>query len=339
MRETAVRAALGANGMQLLWARLTESLLLAAAGCVAGIVLAFAGVRLLMTLAPPNVPRLDQVQVNWLVLAFAAALSGFSAMLFGTLPALRSLRVPPQEALQAGSARTVSTRHAGRTRSLLVAVEVACTVVLLIVTSLALRSFSRLLRQDRGFDSSHVIAAQVDLFAPQYGDKVPGIAAVKLAFAGRTLAALGALPAVQSVAVTSAMPLTGETWVDDLERPDHPVPEAEKPLINVRWVNPDYLATMRIPLVAGRNILPSDRGNRYVALISERAAREGFPGENPIGRTIKGIIPDDEHPITVTGVVADTRINGLKDAAAIGLYALLDVDAVDSDFSGAQFAE
>jgi predicted permease len=312
MRETAVRAALGANGMQLVMARLTESLVLAAVGGLAGVALAFAGVRLLLALVPANVPRLDEVQVNWLVLLFAAGLSTFSAIVFGILPALRSLRVPPQAALQARAANTREGRH---TRSLLVAAEVACTVVLLVVTGLVLRSFSRLLRQDRGFDSSHVTAAQVDLFSSQYGDKLPNFKAVKLAFTDRSLGALAGLPGVQSVAVTSAMPLTGETWVDELVRPDHSVPQAQRPLINVRWVNSDYLATMQIPLVAGRNLSPADRADPYVALISERTAREGFPGENSVGRKMEGIVPDDNHPITVIGVVADTRINGLKDSA------------------------
>lgn len=256
MRETAVRAAPGANGMQLVMARLTESLVLAAVGGVAGMALAFAGVRLLLSLVPANVPRLEEVQVNWLVLLFAAGLSTSSAILFGILPALRSLRVPPQSVLQSNSSRTANTREGRRTRSLLVAAEVACTVVLLIVTALVLRSFSRLLRQDRGFDSSHVTAAQVDLFAPQYGDHVPHIKAVKLAFADRALAALAQLPGVRSAAITSVMPLTGETWVDELGRPDHPVPPAQKPPINVRWVNADYLATMQIPLLKGRNHPP-----------------------------------------------------------------------------------
>ena len=315
MRETAVRAALGANRMQLVMARLTESLVLAAAGGLAGIGLAFAGVRLLLTLVPAGVPRLDEVQVNWQVLLFAAGLSTFSAVLFGILPALRSLRVPPQAVLQANSARAANSREGRHTRSLLVAAEVAGTVVLLIVTGLLLRSFSRLLRQDRGFDSSNVTAAQVDLFASQYGDKLPNIKALKLAFVDRTLAALAGLPGVQSVAVTSAMPLTGETWVDELVRPDHPVPQAERPLINVRWVNSEYLATMQIPLLAGRNLSPADRADPYVALISAKTARDGFPGEDPVGRTIDGIVPDDNHPIRVIGVVADTRINGLKDSA------------------------
>jgi predicted permease len=122
---------------------------------------------------------------------------------------------------------------------------------------------------------------------------------------------------VQSVAITSAVPLTGETWVDDLTRPDHPVPEAQQPLINVRWIDQNYLATMQIPLVAGRNLALADRANPYVALISERTAREGFPGENPIGRKIASIVPDDQHAVNVVGVVADTRINGLKDTAAM----------------------
>jgi predicted permease len=291
--------------------------LLALAGGVAGVALALAGVRLLLVLVPSNVPRLNEVSVSLPVLLFATALSITAALAFGILPALRSLDVHPQAALQANSSRTVSSREGRRTRSILVAGQVACTVVLLIVTSLVLRSFSRLLRQDRGFDSSHVTLANVDLFAPQFSDKVPGVKAVKLAFTDRTLAALQQLPGVQSVTVTSAAPLTGETWVDELKRPDHPLPEAQRPLINLRWVNQDYLSTMQIPLVAGRNLTAADRANPYVALISERTAREGFPGENPIGRKISDIVPDDEHSVTVIGVVADTRINGLKDTAAM----------------------
>jgi len=316
-RETAVRAALGASKGQLVMARLAESLVLALAGGAAGVALAFSGVRLLIALAPGNVPRLNEVRVNLPVLLFAAGVSIASALLFGVLPALRSLRVHPQSALQANSSRTANTHEGRRTRSLLVATEVACTVVLLILTSLVLRSFSHLLRQNRGFDSSHVTLAQVDLFAPRYDDALPNVKAVKLAFVDRAQAALAQLPGVQSVAITSAAPLTGETWVDNLTRPDHPVPEAEQPAVNVRWINPGYLATMQIALVAGRNLTPADSANPFVALISERTAHEAFPGENPIGRNIESIVPDDQHPITVVGVVADTRINGLKDTAAM----------------------
>ena len=294
-RETAVRAALGASRGQLVRSRLTESLVLAFAGGAAGTALAFGGVRLLIALAPANIPRLDEVQVSLPVLLFSGGLSIAAAITFGILPALRSLRVAPQAALQANSTRAANTQESRRTRSLMVAAQVACTVVLLIVTSLVLRSLSRLLRQDRGFDSSHVTLAQVDLFAPQYDDPMAQGNAAKLAFADRALAALRQLPGVQSVALTSVAPLTGETWVDNLSRPDHPVPAGQEPPINVRWINPDYLPTMQSPLVAGRNITAADRANPYVALISERTAREGFPGENPIGRKISDIVPDDKH--------------------------------------------
>jgi hypothetical protein len=199
----------------------------------------------------------------------------------------------------------------------MIAVQLACTVVLLIVTSLALRNFSNLMRQNRGFDSNHVTLAQVDLFTPQYDDDGPKGSAARLALADRSLAGLRQLPGVQSVAVTSVAPLTGETWVDNLFRPDHLVPAGRELAINVRWINPDYLPTMHSPLIAGRNFNDTDRVSPYVALISERTAREGFPGENPIGRTIVNLVPDDNHLLTVIGVVADARINGLKDSAAM----------------------
>jgi len=316
-REIAVRAALGASRGQLVRSRLAESLVLAFAGGTAGTALAFGGVRLLIALAPGNIPRLDEVHVSMPVLVFSGVLSIAAAIMFGMLPALRSLHVAPQAALQANSTRAANTQESDRTRSLMVAAQVACTVVLLIVTSLVLRSFSRLLRQDRGFDTSHVTLAQAELFVAQYDKDGPAGNAARLAFTDAALTALAQLPGVQSVGLTSVTPLTGETWVDNLFRPDHPVPAGKEPEINVRWINPEYLPTVQSPLVAGRNITAADRANPYVGLISERTAREGFPGENPIGRKITDLIPDDKHTITVIGVVADARINGLKDNAAM----------------------
>jgi predicted permease len=317
-QETAVRAALGANRGQLVMARLTESLLLGVAGGAAGAGLAFAGVRALMALAPGNIPRADQVTVNGPVLAFAAAVSIAAAVLFGILPALRSLGVAPQAALKTNSTRAGASREGGRTRMLLVAAEVACTLVLLIVTSLVLRSFGRLLNENRGFDASQLTAMQVDLYAQQYSDSNPNVDAVKREFVERTQAALEQLPGVQAVGLTSAMPMTGETWIDGLERPDHPLPDAEVPMVNVRWIDPGYFRTMGISLRKGRIFTNADQKNGDVALISERTARVGFPDTDPVGKTITGIDPNDnKKAITVIGVVADTRINGLKDMASM----------------------
>jgi predicted permease len=316
-RETAVRAALGASKVQLVSSRLTESLVLAFIGGATGAGLAFAGVRLFIAVVPASVPRLDEVRVSMPVLLFAAGVSIVAAISSGILPGLRALRVHPQAALQGNSARTANTQEGNRTRSVMVAMQVACTVVLLIVTALAVRSLSHLMRQDRGFDTSHVTLAQVDLFTPQYRKNGPEGNVVRLALADRVLTALRQLPGVQSVAVTSVTPLTGETWVDNIYRPDHPVPAGKEPMINVRWIDPDYLPTMQSPLVAGRNFTAADRANPYVALISQRTAHEGFPGENPVGHTITNIVPDDPRAVTVIGIVADARINGLKDDAAM----------------------
>jgi len=315
-RETAVRAALGASRSQLVITRLTESFVLAAIGGIAGVGLAFLGVRLLIAAAPANIPRLNDVSVNLPVLLFAVGLSIFTAVLFGVLPALRSLRVNPQAALQSNPARVANTRQGSTTRGLLVAAEVACTVVLLVITGLVLRSFSHVLRQNRGFDSSHVTVAQVDLYSPQYGDSQPNYKAAKTAFIDRALAALAQLPGVQSVAMTSALPFTGETWIDSLDRVDHPLPPGEQPKINVRWVSPGYLPTMRIALLDGRNISDADRSSPNQVLISEQTARVAFPGENPVGHKIRGFGGDDTVK-TIVGVVADARVNGLKDVAAM----------------------
>jgi predicted permease len=316
-RETAVRAALGAGKAQLVTARFTESLVLAAAGGALGAALAFAGVRLLLTLAPSNVPRLNQVHVNAPMLLFAMGLSMVAAVVFGTVPALRSLRVTPLAALQANSLRASNPREGRRTRNGMVAVQVACALVLLLTTALVLRSFAHLLRQNRGFDSSHVTLAQVDLFSPSFDASGVKGDALRTEFADRALTALRRLPGVQSAAITSVAPLTGENWVDNLYRPDHPVRHGTEPAINVRWIDPDYLPTMKVPLLSGRNFTADDRAHPYVVLISEETAREGFSGENPVGHVITNLLPDGSHNLQIVGVVADARINGLKDNAAM----------------------
>lgn len=315
--ETAVRAALGAGKAQLLLSRWMESLVLAIVGGIAGIALAFLGVRLLLLAAPANIPRLNQVQVNLPVLFFAAGVSMLSAMLFGILPALRAVRVHPQAALQSQSSRISATREGKRIRSTLVAAEIACTLVLLIVTALVLRSFSELLHQNRGFDSGHVTLAEVDLFAPQYGDSQPTSASAKVAFIDRALNALRQLPGVTAAGMTSAAPLTGESWIDDVQDPSHPLPKPERPLVNLRFITPGYRAAIGTSLISGRDLDAADRSNPYVALISEKVAQEVFPGQNPIGRKIDGLNPLGDQPLTVIGVLADSHINGLKNTAAM----------------------
>ncbi len=315
-REISVRAALGAGPGRLLWSALIDSLLLALAGGALGIVLSFTGVQMFVAAAPANLPRLNEVHVNWLALLAAAGLSIMTALLFGLLPALRAIHVDPQRAMQSNPTRIANTREGQRTRQLLVAAEVACTVVLLIVTGLLVRSFSQLLTQQRDFDAGHITLAGVNLFNPRYGNSPDdaGAERVRADFIDHAMTDLGRLPGVESVAMTSEMPIAGETWVSSIVRSDHPVPLGQEPDANIRWVSPSYISTLKIPLLEGRDLQASDQNDPTNALISEQAARAAWPGEDPVGKVFE---VGGETTYTVVGVVADARINDLKQTASM----------------------
>jgi predicted permease len=313
-REMAVRVALGAGPARLLWSTLMDSLLLAVAGGALGILLSFTGVRLFVAAAPANLPRLNEVHVSWLALLAAAGLSIVTALLFGLLPALRSIHVDPQRAMQSNPTRVANTREGQRTRHLLVGGEVACTVVLLILTGLLVRSFSQLLTQQRDFDAGHITLTGVSLATPQYGNSPEEAGAVRARFIDRALTDLAQLPGVESVAMTSEMPIGGETWVGNIVRSDHPLPPGEEPSANIRWVSPSYVSTLKIPLLAGRDLQPADQNHPTNVLISEQTARAAWPGQDPVGRTFE---VGGETTYTVVGVVADARINDLKQTASM----------------------
>jgi len=312
-REGSIRAALGASRKRLLLLALMESLLLSGIGGALGILFAFAGVRLFLAVAPAGLPRLNEVAVSWPVLLFATGLSAATALAFGILQALRSMRVDPQLVMQTNSNRVASTRQSGRVRSLLVGAEVACTLLLLVVTALVVRSFAKVVTQQRSFNSDHVTLAQVNLFNANYGQTNPKSEAAKIAFIDRTLESLARIPGVTSAAVTSEMPMAGESWIDPLTRPDHPVPESQLPLVNLRMVSPNYRDTLKIPLLAGRDLDPADRAHAGNALISEQTARTVWPGEDPVGKHFD--FGDGAAMHTVVGVIADARTNDLKKTA------------------------
>jgi predicted permease len=312
-RELAVRAALGASRDRLLWSSLSESIVLAAIGGALGILLAYAGVSLFMAVAPANLPRLHETHVSLPVLLVAASLSMLTALLFGLLPALRSMHIDPQAALQANSGKISAAREATSARQALIAAEVAFTLALLIVAGLLIRSFSHLLTQNRAFDAAHVTVASVFLYAPQFGNEPDPMQKARTGFIERALTSIAQLPGVQSVAITSALPLAGDNRIYTIDRPDRPLPEAEWPAANVRWVSPSYATTLRIPLLEGRDLNASDRDHPSNILLSQKAARAIFPDVNPVGRSIHF----GDHAYTVVGVVADARINDLHSAPSM----------------------
>ncbi len=299
-KEAAVRSALGANRLQLLWSSLAETVLLGLVGALGGMWLTSVAVAAFLRYAPIELPRMTEIGMDTSVLLFAVALITISGLIFGVLPALRLLRVDPQEALQSSSNRTQGTRKGREMRFWLIGLQVFACTALLMITGLFAKNLLQLLRGERGFDTHHVVVAEI----------TPSVAAFKAqgqstAVIDRMLAKLRTVPGVDSVGLVSAMPLEGETWINGIVRADRP--EHNPPLSNWRWVSPGYFETIREPVIAGRTFEERDRPAKSV-VISETTAARVWPGENPVGRQIQW----RDSKYTVIGVVADAHNNSLK---------------------------
>jgi predicted permease len=299
-REAAVRAALGASARSLLWSGLAENLLLAVAGGALGIGFAFAGLDLFRRFSPIDLPRLAEVHPDSTVLIFAIVLTRASSILSGLVPALRFLRADPQLALQQSGNRASGSRQSRGARAWLIGVQVFGCTALLLITGLFSKSLLSLLRQDRGFETSHVVVADVRL---TYRED-----ASRTAFDDAVLANLRAIPGVEAAGLGSAMPLEGETWIEGVQRQDGP---KRQTLINLRWASPGYFETLKERLVSGRFLEERDRNLNNI-VISESLAKALWPNENPIGGVLRDLGPKKD--FTVVGVVADSRSTSLKTA-------------------------
>jgi len=309
-RESAIRTALGAGRAQLVRQTLTESLVLALAGGILGIALAAWGVGLLVGAAPLDLPRMSEVRLDGRVLGFALLISLVTGVAFGILPALRTAGSHPQEALKSGSYTTTEGRRGVRLRSVLVGVEAAFSAVLLITAGLLMGSFVRLMHVDKGFDVERVLAVNVTMPPSKYTEKPQ-----QAAFFDRLLEKTRSLPGVLSTGVVSALPLQGETWVDVAAAEGDQRPMFERPMVNVRFVSPDYFKTLRIPFREGRPFDDSQR-NRNVVIVSEGTARRLWPGRSPLGRRMLDIERIEE----VVGVTADVRSTSLDKDPVLIVY-------------------
>lgn len=306
-RESAIRAALGAGVGRLVRQMLTETALIGALGGVVGIALAAGGLTLLVKSAPIDLPRLDEVQLDGRVLAFAAAISLATGLLFGILPAWRMARTDPQQALRAGSRSATQGTSSARLRNILVAAEVGLSTVLLITAGLLMSSFARMLRVDRGFDAASVVTTAVQLPSTKYKDPEQ-----RARFYERANEALASQAGVLSAALVSALPLQGESWVDMVAPEGDTRPAFEQPTTNVRFVSADYFRAMGVPFRRGRSYQPGDH-TRKVMVISERVAEKLWPGQEVLGRRLVW----DGEPHEVIGVVGDVRSDLLKQPAPI----------------------
>ncbi len=283
VKEIAIRTALGAGRGRLLRQLLTESILLALAGGIAGIFLAGAGVDALKSLGPDYLPRLDEINLNGAVLAFTAGVSLLTGILFGLGPALQASRQDLTKSLKEGGAAGDSrSRH--RTQNFLVVAEVTLSLIVLIASGLLLNSFWKLMHVNPGFDPSKTVTAQITLVYERYKAEAP-----RITFFDELLDRTKSLQGVESAGMISELPLSGQandTFFTVQERP--PANPDDKNDADFRVVGGDYFQAMRIPLLSGRWFTRQDTADApAVIVINEPLAKRYFPGQNPIGKHLE----------------------------------------------------
>ena len=320
-REVAIRTALGAGRGRLLRQFLTESGVLAVAGGVFGVLLAFAGLRALVALGPAALPRLANVTIDLRVLAFAGVASAATGLLFGILPALQASNPDLQSPLKDG-ARTPATSGKHRLRRVLVVTEVALAALLVTGSGLLIRSFWQLQQVDPGFASTNVVVTNLQLPASRYPQTFGQTDHAKLLqFHRQLLERVGNLPGVQAQALVVHHPLnpgwTSRFTVDN--RP--PVTAGEQEEARINPVSPGYFRTVGIPLVQGRGFTEQDRnGAPPVVIINEAFARRHFAEQDPIGARISFWGQSRE----IVGVAQDVKFRGLSRETRQGWYAPLE---------------
>jgi predicted permease len=301
-RELAIRNALGASRWRMIRQLLAESTLLSLSGAVGGILVAILGVPALLALAPAaGIPRLDEIHIDGLVLAFSLGLGAFVGILFGLVPALRATGLRVRDSLSFGGRASTGGRQ--RLRSFLVISEIAMALVLLTGAGLMIRTFMQIRAVDPGFRTENILTMTVDLPDASY----PTAAAIQ-SFSANALAAISSKPGVVAVGAVNWMPLQPALVRGDFKldggRKLPPGFMVAKPA-----VSPDYFRVMGIRLLQGRGFTEQDNGTAPgVAIVSRTVARTLWPGEDPIGNRIT--MEDQPKPkdwLTIVGVVDDIR--------------------------------
>jgi predicted permease len=319
-REFGVRAALGAARKTIVRQLLTESLVLSAVGGGLGVLLALVLVHLAPTALPDSMPRLGEISLHWPVLLFALGLTGATGILCGAAPALAGIKPELVSSLREGGQGAGQSRSQNELRATLVTIEVALATLLLVASGLLLRSFQRMLATDPGFEAQHVLSASLTLPTHDY----PSEQKVN-AFYRDLLQQLAALPQVNTVGAATNIPIIG-IGSDRAFVPEGYAPRDGRTWLTVSnyFVLGDYFRAMRIPLVEGRYFTADDDrpDAPLVAIVSQTAAREHWPGMDAIGRRFRmGGAANSERPlITVIGVVGDVRQGALDQAVYPQMY-------------------
>jgi len=309
-KEISVRITLGAGRARLFRQLLTESVLLALLGGILGLLLAILAVPALLALSPSDISQFKEIGINRIVLAFSVLVSVVSGISFGLIPAVNALRSNPSESLKEGERGTTPNRS--RTRSALIVVEVALSLVLLVGAGLLVKSFARLMDVNPGFDADHLLTFNLGLPATSTVGQ-------QFAFYQQVVQGLQVQPGVQSVGAVSRLPLAGGNSSRSFN-----VPGAQTDYsADVRVITPDYFRTMGIPVLKGRRFSEGDRSSSLnVAIVNDALARTVFPLQDPIGRQITNFGPDNL-TLQIVGVVGNVRHVGLDAAPRPELYQLL----------------
>jgi len=317
-QDAAVRCALGASQSRLLREAFAETFLLATGAALAGVLLAFVGVRFLVSIAPADVPRLTLASVNFRVLLTTLAISLVISLVFAVLPTIHARRLNLHASLADGSGRASAGPARNRVRSALVVAELALAVVLVCGAALLIRSFWTLQQVNPGFVTEGVLKAEYQLPASRYpaNFRVWPDFKEQHAFNRALLARAATLPGVRAVAIAGNHPLdpgfTNSFTVVGREAEAKMWPE-----ISIRRVSPGYFATVGLQLIRGRLLLDSDTtASAPVALINAAAASRFFGDRDPLGAQIRfwGTAR------TIVGVVADEKFHGVAEASPIGAY-------------------
>ena len=302
-REIAIRKALGSSRWQVIRPVLLESLLLAGLGATAAMVLAQSALRVLVNMAPKELPRASEIHLNGWVVAFTVGLSVVTALASSIFPALRALKVDAAEALKSDASRGMSRKGATTLRNGLVVAEVAATFVLAMAAGLLLRTMSTLMTRDMGLETRQLLVVDAD--APAHADQDFGRA---LAQFNDIFEKLGAVPGVKHVAGIMGLP-TGAYGSDGYynTRGGLPPDATSKPWAYFSVASPGYFDTMEIPLMKGRDFSAQDTADSpFVAVISESLAKRSFGSADAVGRQIQCGLDSDKW-MTIVGVVGDVR--------------------------------
>jgi predicted permease len=325
-REIALRMSVGAGHGRILRQLLTESVALSLAGGIAGVLLAVAITRAVITLMPDfYVPNEARITVNGYVLAFSVAVSILTGILFGLAPALQCSRLDLVEALKDGGKGAGVGSAGGRTRSLLVVAEVALSVVLLVGASLTVRGFIGLQSTDIGFQPDRLLMVGVQLPAQRYATWEQ-----RVAFTQGLLERAAAIPGAQAAAIgNGGLPFGGPRSAYTIQG----VPMTGRGSIIVGLISPDYARAMGIPLLAGRVLTAQDlsRAER-VALINQAASKLWPEGQSPISKRVHLALLEHSQgqallapgsstaDVTVVGILRDTRNDGLRNPPAPAIF-------------------